>query len=155
SIVGHKVVIATDQLGDSDFFNNAFAGLWGSVAGTRSTLLRARGTRPKAHGHQATLAASRGRTDLTTIAGGGSKLVRLYTCGPERGWDGKSGRGHVSLLNKVSSLGMKLTVPVSNYFLTDKAGTWNGKVPDSNFSWTSAPPSIRKALIDFVSSITV
>jgi hypothetical protein len=118
------------QTEDSDMFDDAFRGLWGQTDG-------------------------KGRNDLKTIAFGGMNEVRLYNWGPSRGWDGAKGTGHLAALSYANSLGLKVMVPVSNYFLGSQEYSWGNKVPDKEYSWASAPLPMREALVNFVSSITM
>lgn len=128
---------ANPQLNDSDFFNSAFAGLWGTDG------------------------TGQGRNDLTTISNSGVNLVRLYNWGPSR--KGPSGRfdAHQSFLDKANQLGMKVIVPVSDYFLSSSQYAWVNNPqqqkpvdPDANYSFMSAPQAIRDDLMQFVDSIT-
>jgi hypothetical protein len=124
---------ALNQLNDSDFANSSFVGLWGNDNG-------------------------QGRNDLQTMQLGGYNSVRLYNWGPTRGWvsvgDGTGyGTGHRSFLETAYNDGLKVIVPVSNYFLSNAQYAWAGQDPDANFSFTSAPPAIQKDLMYFVSSI--
>jgi hypothetical protein len=151
------------QLSDSDFFNNAFMGLWGQVpAGKARHPVRAHprhlaGAHPSQRGVKAAarISATTGRNDLGTIASIGFNLIRLYNWRPDRGWNGTAGTGHYNFLNYANSLGVRVMVPVSNYFVGDDEYSWDGQSPDASFSWDSAPPAIRTDLANFVSSITV
>jgi hypothetical protein len=151
------------QLSDSDFFNNAFAGLWGQVPASRARhpvkahprhLGKAHPTRGGVRSAAKT-SDSTGRNDLGTIASIGFNEIRLYNWGPTRGWNGTMGTGHDNFLNYANSLGVKVMVPVSNYFLSNDQYAWNGASPDASFSFGSAPQGIQTDLKDFVSSITV
>jgi hypothetical protein len=122
-----------NQLNDSDFANSSFVGLWGNDGGN-------------------------GRNDLLTMHNGGYNSVRLYNWGPTRGWvtvgDSGYGTGHRSFLEAAYQQGLKVIVPVSNYFLSNQQYAWGpGGVPDANFSFGSAPENIQKDLMYFVSSI--
>jgi hypothetical protein len=115
------------QFSDVDFFNVAFEGLWKS------------------------------RGDLRMLGGAGFTLVRLYNWGPTRGWNGSVGTAHLPFLDHAKERGLKVIVPVSNYFLSSDQYAWGtGKdgVPDSNYSFASAPQSIQQALMNFVSSVS-
>jgi hypothetical protein len=125
------------QFEDSDFYNHAFRGLWS----------------PEGSG-------GKGRNDLANIGstspnGIGFNEVRLYNWGPVRGWNGTKGTGHLAFLKYAGEQGVKVMVPVSNYFLGSEQYSWGNQVPDANYSWTSAPQPIRHALMHFVSSITM
>jgi hypothetical protein len=143
------------QLSDSDFFNNAFAGLWGQVTGARAKHVAHAKKLTKGAKVAAKTTDTTGRNDLGTIASAGLNEVRLYNWGPTRGWDGTKGTGHLNFLNYANSLGVKVMVPVSNYFVGDDQFSWNGATPDAAMSWDSAPQAIRQDLVYFVSSITV
>ena len=124
------------QLSDSDFFNDAFEAMWNT--GTTG------GNSPQNY-----------RNDLGAISDAGLNLIRLFNWGPTRGWNGTKGDGHIKALNRAKALGMKVIVPVSNYFLSDDQYAWNGAEPDSSFSFSSAPAGIQSDLTNFVSSVTV
>ena len=126
---------SSDQLSDSDFFDNAFAGLWGVVTGARAKHGAKAKNRTKGAKAVAKTTDTSGRNDLGTIAGAGLNEVRLYNWGPTRGWDGTKGTGHVNFLNYADSLGVKVMVPVSNYFVGDDQYSWAGKTPDATLSW--------------------
>jgi hypothetical protein len=146
---------AAQQFSDSDFFDNAFQGLWGTVSSSKAKHL-AKARRTKAHGKsRAGTSAAEGRNDLGTIHNIGFNEIRLYNWSPTRGWDGTEGTGHDNFLNYANSLGVNVMVPVSNYFLSNDQYSWNGQRPDASFSWDSAPLAIQQDLVNFVSSITV
>ncbi|WP_163595054.1 hypothetical protein, partial [Klebsiella pneumoniae] len=67
------------------------------------------------------------RDDLGTIAKAGFNLVRLYDWGMARGTSATSDTGldHINFLNYAQSLGVKVVVPVSNYFLSNDPFSWN------------------------------
>jgi hypothetical protein len=130
-VKNQTIVIATDQLSDSDFANSSFAGLWGTAS------------------------TGQGRNDLATIAGGGYNLVRLYNWGPSRGWESGEGTAHRGFLAAAGKLGMQVQVPVSNYFLGSDEHAWGEKDPNATYSFGSAPPKIREALKQFIDSIMV
>jgi hypothetical protein len=125
---------ALNQFNDSDFANSSFAGLWGQDGGV-------------------------GRNDLKTMHDGGYNSIRLYNWGPTRGWvsvaDDAIGYGtaHRSFLEEADKNGLKVIVPVSNYFLSNDQFAWAGQSPDADFSFKSAPEGIQKDLMYFVSSI--
>ncbi len=120
------------QLGDSDFFTDAFQGLWGTVGGI-------------------------GRDDLKTIADSGYNELRLYNWSPSRG--APSDDAHLPFLDYANSLKLKVIVPVSDFFLSTQDYAWNasgpGSMPDATFSFTSAPDAIQTDLDQFVKSITL
>ncbi len=124
----HWAPKAGTQLEDSDFATAAFQGLWGTVHG-------------------------KGRNDLQTIKDAGFNTVRLYNWGPSREGrtaDGKpTGKfdGHLPFLDTSQSLGLKVIVPVSNYFLSNDQYAWNGHNPDPTFSLNSAPAPSRSTSI--------
>jgi hypothetical protein len=114
------------QFSDVDFFNVAFEGLWKS------------------------------RGDLTELGAAGFTLVRLYNWGPTRGWnDDGVGDAHLPFLEEAKKRGLRVIVPVSNYFLSSDKYAWADGVPDSVYSFGSAPKSIQEALQNFVSSVTL
>lgn len=127
---------AGTQLEDSDFATAAFQGLWGTVRG-------------------------KGRNDLQTIKDSGFNTVRLYNWGPSR--EGRTATGqpdgkfdaHLPFLNTAQALGLKVIVPVSNYFLSNDKYAWNGQNPNATFSFNSAPRSIQIALDQFIASVTM
>lgn len=140
------------QLSDSDFFDDAFQGLWNT-------------------GSQG---SNQYRNDLATMGNANFNLVRLYNWGPTRGWGAPAtawpsqwqiptktpppppferGNGHINALDYALQNGMQVIVPVSNYFLSDDKFAWNGNEPDSDFSFTSAPLVLQQDLIYFLSSI--
>jgi len=125
---------ALNQLNDSDFANSSFVGLWGTNDGE-------------------------GRNDLKTIQDGGYNSIRMYNWGPTRGWVSVGGEGigygtaHRSFLEDAYNKGLKVIVPVSNYFLSNDRYAWDGQDPNADFSFTSAPAGIQKDLMYFVSSI--
>ena len=113
------------QFSDVDFFNVAFEGLWKS------------------------------RGDLRALGGTGFTLLRLYNWGPTRGWNGSVGDAHLPFLDHAKERGLKVIVPVSNYFLSSDQYAWgaDGR-PNSDYSFGSAPNLIQTALVNFVSSVT-
>lgn len=124
---------ANAQFSDADFFNDSFPALWNT------------GTDTDAHAY---------RDDLGTLADGGFTLLRLYNWGPTRGWNGTVGTAHLSFLDYAASKGIKVVVPISNYFLSDDTYAWNGTDPGSDYSLGSAPAAIRSALAQFLGSVT-
>jgi hypothetical protein len=137
------------QTFDSDMANDAFASLWGKgyqapPAGDTSA--------PINNG-------SNYRDDLKTIAEDGFNLVRLYNWDMSRGTAATQapnyvGLDHINFLNYAASLGLKVVVPVSDYFLNDDGSSWNGVTPDSSYSFASAPAAIQSDFKQFIASIT-
>jgi hypothetical protein len=121
--------IGTQQLSDSDFANSAFPSFWSNSAAS-------------------------GRQDLQTMHDSGFNTIRLYDWGPTRGWNGTAGTGHLAFLDQAQALGMKVIVPVSDYFLSDDQYAWNHQNPDASYSFSSAPQAIQTDLLNFISSIT-
>lgn len=120
---------ANTQLFDSDFANDAFKGLWDVDA------------------------TGQGRRDLTSIQqNAGFNLVRLYDWSPTRGAS-TGNSAHISFLDKAQQLGLRVMVPISDYFLGDAEFSWNG-AQITNYDRSSAPAAIQTALNDFVQSIT-
>jgi len=132
------------QLGDSDFFSDAFASLWGkeyqAAAGGTSA--------PHDNG-------SNYRNDLKTIADAGFNLVRLYNWDMARGTTSSSNTGldHINFLNYAESLGLKVVVPIGDFFLNDTEFSWNHVTPNSSYSWDSAPAAIQTDFTQFINSI--
>ncbi|WP_260955649.1 hypothetical protein [Pseudomonas citri] len=122
------------QFSDSDFFNDSFQALWNTGQDTSSNAYR---------------------NDIGVIGSFGFNLVRLYDWGATRGWNGTYGAAHISFLDHAQQSGVKVMVPISNYFLSDDTYAWNGKDPDASYSFDSAPPDIQSALQQFVSSVVV
>jgi hypothetical protein len=146
---------ANTQMEDSDFGNDAYQALWaqGQIAlqqGDASQLPNPANTVF--------------RNDLQTIKTDGFNLVRLYNWGPARGWgalDGSGngpGLGHINFLNDANSLGLKVMVPVSDFFLGNGQFAWNGQdantIVNSNYSFSSAPAAMQNALQLFIGSVT-
>lgn len=61
---------------------------------------------------------------------------------------------HINFLDHAYALGIQVVVPVSDYFLGDNQYAWNGKAPDSAYSFGSAPQGIQNDFGLFVASIT-
>jgi hypothetical protein len=121
--------ILTDQLGDSDFFNDALPGFWSN-------------------------AAAQGRQDLQTMHDNAFNTIRLYDWGPTRGWNGTVGTGHLAFLDQAQALELKVIVPVSDFFFNNTQYSWNGQDPDAGYSFASAPQAIQDDLQFFIGSIT-
>ncbi len=139
------------QVGDSDFANDAFASLWankyqaGPVGGPSVPVNN--GTGPTNY-----------RGDLNTIAQNQFNLVRLYDWDMARGTTSTSNTGldHINFLNYANNLGLKVVVPVGDFFLSNgnNGDGWNSTAPDSDYSFGSATAAIQKDFIQFVASIT-
>jgi hypothetical protein len=133
------------QTADSDFANDAFAALWSD-----------RHRAPPA-GDPSVPADNGGtyRDDLATIAGLGFNLVRLYDWDMARGTSATQSAGldHINFLDRARSLGLKVVVPVSDYFLGDDRYAWSGATPPVGYGFDAAPESIRQDFSQFVASI--
>lgn len=134
------------QTADSDFANDAFQSFWGDQYNAAP------------EGDQSAPAnnGSNYRGDLKTISDNGFNLVRLYN------WDMARGAGagasstpldHINFLNYADSLGLKVVVPVSDYFLGDDQYAWNGQAV-ANYQFSSAPQNIQDDFTLFIASIT-
>ncbi|MGD9648897.1 MAG: DUF4214 domain-containing protein [Pirellulales bacterium] len=135
------------QTEDSDFANDAFQSLWGKqfMAATEPSF-----SSPHDNG-------TNYRDDLGTLAREGFTLVRLYDWNPARGTapgDPLKGLDHINFLNYAKSLGMKVVVPVSNYFISNNGDSWNNVTPNSSYSFDSAPEKIQDSFKRFIASIT-
>lgn len=135
------------QTDDSDFANDAFASLWG------------KGYQP-AYQPSFSSPANNGsnyRDDLGTLAHEGFNLIRLYDWNPARGTAPATpfvGLDHINFLNYAKELGMKVVVPVSNYFLSNNQYAWNNVTPDASYSFDSATQLIQDGFKRFIASIT-
>lgn len=127
--------VGDGQLSDADFANTSFQAMWNL------------GLDPSGQKY---------RNDLGTMSAHGFDLVRLYDWGPTRGWDTATMRGteHDGFLNRAQALGMKVIVPVSNYFLSNDQYAWNGSNPNAAYDFASAPVDIQGDLDFFVGSVT-
>ncbi|WP_406694741.1 hypothetical protein V5E97_27180 [Singulisphaera sp. Ch08] len=144
SIVGHKVVIANDQLSDSDFYNSAFKPLWNTPRYTDTDNSKL---------NDLQLMQKMG---VTKESNTGQTAIRLYDWGVERGFSSTtSGTSeHLEFLNAVQAAGLKVIVPVSNFFLGDE-NAWAGAAPDANYSPTTGiPQAIQNDLTYFLRSIS-
>ena len=137
------------QTFDSDMANDAFAALWG------------KGYQPSPAGNAPfSVPFNNGtnyRDDLGTIAHEGFNLVRLYNWDVARGTSTSqqlAGLDHVNFLTYAQSLGLKVVVPVSDYFLNNDQFSWNGVTPDSSYSFGSATSDIQADFKQFIASIT-
>ena len=136
------------QTGDSDFANDAFQSLWAAefiAAPSGDTSL------PIDNGNTY-------RDDLQTIADAGFNLVRLYDWDMARGTTATSNVGldHINFLDTALSLGLKVVVPVSDWFLSDDPNAWNftpAPLP-SNYDFANAPLAIQTDFSQFVASVT-
>ena len=98
------------------------------------------------------------RNDLGTIASDGFNLVRLYNWDMARGTSAdrpsNTGLDHINFLNYASTLGLKIVVPVSDFFLSNDQYAWNrqdarqqlllrlgARTPSSTTSSSSSPAS--------------
>lgn len=132
------------QTNDSDFANDAFQSLWGKAyqaapAGDPSI----------------PVSNSKYRDDLATISSFGFNLVRLYDWDMARGTAQGSDTGldHINFLNYADSLGLKVVIPVSDYFLSDDQYAWNNQSLTDN-SFSNAPSAIQTDFTQFINSIT-
>lgn len=142
---GWNSVPAT-QTEDSDFANDAFASLWGK--GYQAA--------PAGDPSQPANNGTNYRDDLGTIAKDGFNLIRLYDWNMARGTTATSdvGLDHLNFLNYAKSLGIKVVVPVSNFFLSNNEFAWNNVTPNSSYSFDQAPAAIQKDFRQFIASIT-
>src|SRR5438105_4893386 len=118
------------QTGDSDFANDAFQSLWSGAfmaAPSGDT--------------SAPVNNSIYRNDLKTIQSIGFNLIRLYDWDMARGSTSVTGAGldHINFLDYANSLGMKVVVPVADYFVGDDQYSWNGVTPDDTYTFDIAP----------------
>lgn len=133
------------QTGDSDFANDAFQSLWGN-------------TYQQAPAGDTSAPVNNGtnyRDDLKTIRSTGFNMVRLYNWDMARGTTSTSGIGldHINFLNYANTLGLKVVVPVSDYFLSDDQYAWNNQAL-ANYKFGSATEAIQKDFTQFIASIT-
>ncbi|MGD9879691.1 MAG: DUF4214 domain-containing protein [Reyranella sp.] len=137
---------ANAQFNDSDMANDAFASFWAKEyqAATQPSL-----SVPANNG-------SNYRDDLGTIAKDGFNLVRLYDWDMARGTSASSDTGldHINFLDYAKTLGIKVVVPVSNYFLSNDPFSWNNANPTADYAFSSAPDAIQKDFKQFIASIT-
>ncbi len=144
SIVGHQIVIANDQLSDSDFYNSAFKDLWSTprYEDTDGTKLNDLQVMQK--------------LGVTKESNTGQNAIRLYDWGGSRGFSSLTAgvSEHLAFLNAAQAAGLKVIVPVSNFFLGDK-DAWNGAAPDASYSPTNGiPQAVQNALEYFLKSIS-
>ncbi len=134
------------QTGDSDFANDAFASLWG----------KAYQAAPANDPSQPHNNGRNYRNDLATIADAGFNLVRLYNWDMARGTTPASNVGldHVNFLDYAHTLGLKVVVPVSDYFLCDDKYAWNNQAATLNYDYSNAPAAIQTDFEQFIASIT-
>jgi hypothetical protein len=151
-ISDYRFNIYTRQLEDSDFYNEAWWPLWDQRSGV-------------------------GRNDLQTIRNDGYNLIRLYNWNPARSNYNfvnppttPDFAEHRSFLDKVASFphtitinghtfddgGLKVVVPVSNYFLGN--AEWSNQVPVGKaggvyYPKSSAPQAIQNDFDRFIASI--
>jgi hypothetical protein len=148
------------QFGDSDFYTDAFAALWGNryYPATQPS-----GSVP-VNNNTITY-----RDDLGTIHNAGFNLVRLYDWGMARGTTAGSpnaGADHANFLQYAKDLGITVVVPVSDYFLSNDPFAWqpvtlnppnppviqNPVTPTKAFD--SATDAIKQDFKQFIASIT-
>lgn len=135
------------QTEDSDFATDAFASLWGKGF---QQAYQPSFSKPADNG-------TNYRDDLGTLAHEGFNLIRLYDWNPARGTSPGApfeGLDHINFLNYAKSLGMKVVVPVSNYFLSNNQYAWNSVTPDASYSFDSATQLIQEGFKRFIASIT-
>jgi hypothetical protein len=127
--------VLTDQLGDTDFYNSAFRAIWET---------------PRYEAADGTKL-----TDLQVMSRSGFDTIRLYDWDPQRGYVSQTGQvtEHIAFLDAAQANGLKVIVPVSNFFLGDR-DAWNTQMPDVNYSFGSAPQAIRDNFEYFIKSIT-
>lgn len=132
------------QLGDSDFANDAFQSLWSNA------YVAAPANDPSVPVNN----SPNYRNDLGTISAAGFNMIRLYNWDMARGTSSSSNTGldHINFLNYANTLGLKVVVPVSDYFLSDEQFAWNNQVL-ANYDFKSAPKDIRKDFTQFINSI--
>ncbi len=153
------------QTNDSDFANDAFASLWGSVPPQ---------TAPPGDPSVPVNNGTNYRDDLGTIQTDGFHLVRLYNWDPARGTASTPGPyppangapalpatsdvglDHLNFLNYATTQKLKIVVPVSDYFISNgfQNGAWGGTTPDSKYSFDKAPLAIQDDFKQFIASIT-
>lgn len=136
------------QTGDSDFANDAFASFW-------SDKFR---TPPAGGGSVPVDNTPNYRDDLATMQKYGFNLVRLYNWNMDRGTKPPNATGpspdHINFLDHAHALGLKVVVPVSDYFLGEDGSSWAGQAPDSAYSFGSATQSIQEDCNLLVASLT-
>jgi len=134
------------QTEDSDFANDAFASLWGKQYQDAPS-----GDPSKPHDN-----GTNYRDDLGTIHKDGFNLIRLYDWNMARGTTATSNTGldHINFLNYAKELGIKVVVPVSNFFLSNSGDAWNSTTPNASYTFDSAPDKIQRSFKQFIASIT-
>jgi hypothetical protein len=132
------------QTNDSDFANDAFQSLWskGSI------------TAPLGDPSVPIDNGKNYRNDLGQISSYGFNLVRLYDWDMARGTTATSNVGldHINFLNYANSLGLKVVIPVSDYFLSDDQYAWDNNLL-SDYTFASAPEAIQNDFTQFINSI--
>ena len=137
------------QTYDSDFVNDAFQSLWSdqyvdAPPGDKS----------------APVTNNLYRDDLGPISSHRFNLVRPYDWNMARGSSSETGPAldHINFLKRAQALGLKVVVPVSDYFLGNNEYSWNGQSPDkitaSKYNLDLAPKAIQTDFNLFISSIT-
>lgn len=134
------------QTYDSDFANDAFASFW-------SDKFRAP---PSGGGSVPVNNGTNYRDDLATIQKFGFNLVRLYNWDMARGSISQSGPApdHINFLDHAYALGIKVVVPVSDYFLGDSKYAWNNAVLNGYAFNQPATQNIQNDFNLFIASIT-
>jgi len=142
---GWVVGTGATQTADSDFANDAFQSFWNDKYQKAPTCDQ---SVPHNNG-------TNYRDDLKTISSIGFNLVRLYNWDMARGTTYSSGIGldHINFLNYAKTLGLKVVVPVSDYFLSDDQYAWNNQAL-VDYTFDSATEAIQKDFNQFITSIT-
>ncbi|WP_310620332.1 hypothetical protein [Flexibacterium corallicola] len=142
---GWVVGVPDTQTNDSDFANDAFQSLWGD-----QFQLAPDGSKSNPYNNGAHY-----RGDLRTLGKNRFNVVRLYNWNGARGATPKNkfyGRAHLNFLDYAEKQGLKVIIPVSDYFLSDSEYAWNhATLPD--YSFESAPGSIQVCFRQIVNSI--
>jgi hypothetical protein len=135
-----------EQTTDSDFCNDAFQSLWSDKYKES----------PPDDDSAPVDNLLNYRNDLGPIGSHRFNVVRPYDFNMARGSSREAGPAldHINFLNRAQALGLKVVVPISDYFLNDDDYSWNKKSPDSSYSFSSASPDIQRDLTLFISSIT-
>jgi len=146
---GEDDVNLRKQTFDSDMFNDAFASLW-----AKEYQAPPAGHAPYSQPIQNPVY----RDDLGTIAKDGFNLVRIYNWdvarGTPSGGDTNKGLDHANFLNYAKSLGLTVVVGLPDFMLTNGQFAWNHRMPDSTYSFGSAPQDIQNDFKQFIASIT-
>ena len=142
---GWVVGAANTQTNDSDFANDAFQSFWNNQYEAAPTGDPSVPVNNK----------SNYRNDLDTISSYGFNLIRLYNWNMARGTSSTSNVGldHINFLDYANTAGLKVVVPISDYFLGDDQYAWNNQVL-ADYDFTSAPADIQNDFTLFIASIT-